>query len=211
MKELALKLPGGQVIDSPQTKFTDLGGFLTGLMDIVFALAAFLTFIWLVWGAFEYIFSGGNKEGLSKARSRIIWAIVGLIFLALTFALAQFIEQILTPMQRSPISLITTAYAQTPTPIGTNLQTTYDFGNVGSLGEAINKLVVPAFSIATTAVVIYFLVGGFIWLTSGGDKEGTGKAREMITHAVIGFLLLMFIFLILQFIPEFFGFDFTIF
>lgn len=194
-----------------QNKITSLGSFITNLFDVVFVLAAFLTFIWLAWGAFEYIFSGGNKEGLSKARSRIIWAIVGLIFLALSFALAQFVEQILDPKQDSPISLVTTAYAASPTPIGENLENVYDFGNVGSLGEGINKLVVPAFSIATTAVVIYFLVGGFIWLTSGGDKEGIGKAREMITHAVIGFLLLMFIFLILQFIPEFFGFKFSIF
>ena len=92
-----------------------------------------------------------------------------------------------------------------------NIEDKYDFGNIGSLGQGINLLVAPAFSIATLAVVIYFLMGAFTYLTSGGDKESVGNAQKMITHAIIGFIILMFAFLILQFIPEFFGIDFSIF
>lgn len=87
----------------------------------------------------------------------------------------------------------------------------YDFGNIPSLGEGINRLVAPAFSIATLAVVIYFLIGAFKYLTSGGDKESVGEAQKMITHTIVGFIILMFAFLILQFIPEFFGINFSIF
>lgn len=191
-------------------KFSSLGDVISGALNVTFMVATFLAFIWLAWGAFHYIFAGGDKEQLKKARDRITWAIVGLIITALSFALAQFIEQILQPQQQSPLSwLVTPVYAQSPTP--TDLSNIYGFGNIGSLGEGISNLVMPAFSIAAAAVTVYLVIGGFKFLTSGGDKEGVAKAREMITHAIIGFLLLIFIFLIMQFLPEAFGFNFSIF
>jgi len=89
-----------------------------------------------------------------------------------------------------------------------NIGDQYAFGKVGSLGEGVGLLVNPAFSIAATLVVIYFLVGAFKILTAGGDKEAVGSAQKMITHAIIGFVLLMFSFLIFQFLTgSLFGFN----
>jgi len=76
----------------------------------------------------------------------------------------------------------------------------YAFGDIKSLGEGTDRLVGPTFSIATVAVVMYFLFGAFKILTAGADKEAMGNARNMITHAIIGFVILMFAFLILQFL-----------
>lgn len=87
----------------------------------------------------------------------------------------------------------------------------FGFGNIKSLGEGINLLVAPVFSVATTLVVIYFLVGAFKYLTSGGDKEALASAQNILTHTVIGFVILIFIFLVLQFIPEAFKLNFSIF
>lgn len=215
MKELALNLPTYGKIDGPAGfKFAGakIGDVVSSALDLVIMIAAFLAFIWLVWGAFQYLFSGGNKEGLAKARSRMIWAIVGLIFIAAAFALAQFIEQILGPQVTSPISLniVTTVYAQAPLPT-VSLEKEYGFGNILSLGEGFNRLIVPGFSIATTAVVIYFLIGAIKLLASGGDKGSVSSAKDMITHAIIGFLLIIFIFIIMQYIPEVFGFNINIF
>lgn len=56
------------------------------------------------------------------------------------------------------------------------------------------------FSIATALVTIYFLWGAFKYLVSAGNKEETAGARDMITHAIIGFIILIFAFLILQFL-----------
>lgn len=84
-------------------KFTNLGGVVSGLLEITFMLAFFLAFFWLVWGAFQYIFSGGNKENLAKARGRITWAIVGLLLVSIAFLVAQFAVEILQPKQTPPI------------------------------------------------------------------------------------------------------------
>lgn len=76
----------------------------------------------------------------------------------------------------------------------------FAFGWIENLGQGVGLLVAPAFSIATLAVVIYFLIGAFKWVQSGGDKEKIASARAMITHAIVGFAILMFAFLIFQFL-----------
>lgn len=86
-----------------------------------------------------------------------------------------------------------------------DIEKEYDFGDVISLGQGIDRLVLPAFSIATAAVVIYFLVAAFKLVSAGSDKDALEGAKNMITHAIIGFLLLFLAFAILQFIPYFFG------
>lgn len=177
-----------------------LGTVITDLFEIIFFLATFLSFFWFVWGAFQYILAGGDKEKLGRARSRITWAIVGLCIVLLSFFITQFVGQILQPKPgQIPLpgfSLIPTAYAQVNIGDEFGLATP----KTTNLGEAVGLLVIPTFSIATAAVIIYFLIGAFKWVSSGGDKEAVSSAQRMITHAVIGFIILMFTFLILQFL-----------
>lgn len=102
------------------------------------------------------------------------------------------------------INLVKPAFAA-----GFDIETQYSFagGKFNTLGGALGILIVPAFSIAATAVVIYFIIGAIRYLISAGDKNATSEARGMITHAIIGFILLMMMFLFFQFLPEFFGLD----
>lgn len=81
-----------------------------------------------------------------------------------------------------------------------NIGEKFGFGGVTSLGKITSDLITPIFSIATALVTIYFLWGAFKYLISAGNKEETAGARGMITHAIIGFIILMFAFLILQFL-----------
>ena len=173
---------------------TKLGTIITNALDLVIFLAAFLAFFWFVWGAFHYIFSGGNKEQLGKARSRMTWAIVGLILVLLAYLIAIFASEILRPKNGLPFSLIPTAYA------AVDIKKEYAFGDIESLGQGTSRLVLPTFSIATTAVVIYFLIGAFKYLISAGNKDQTASARAMITHAIIGFVLLMLAFFVIPFV-----------
>lgn len=85
------------------------------------------------------------------------------------------------------------------------LKDAYPFGGITSLGQGLNFLTGPIFMIAGLGVVSYFFFGAFKYLTSGGDKNATSAAQAMITHAIIGFVLLIFIFLFLQFLPDLLG------
>lgn len=88
---------------------------------------------------------------------------------------------------------------------GVNLAGQYGFGWVQSLSEALATLATPAFGIAAVAVTIYFLIGTLKFITSSGEKEKVASAREMITHAFIGLLLLVVTFILLEFVPQLLG------
>lgn len=81
-----------------------------------------------------------------------------------------------------------------------NIGDTFGFGDIKDLGSGTNYLVVPTFSVAAAGVVVYFIWGAFKYLTSGGEKEQLQEAQKMITHAIIGFVLLMATFVIIQFL-----------
>lgn len=83
-------------------RFTSLGDFISGLLNIAFSITVFLAFFWLVWGGFQYIAAGGDKQKLAAARSRITWAIVGLLLVSVAFLVAQFAVEILPPFKGTP-------------------------------------------------------------------------------------------------------------
>lgn len=86
-----------------------------------------------------------------------------------------------------------------------NIGEHFGFGNISSLGEGTSQIVKPIFEIAAFLVILYFLLGAFKYIRAGGSKEEVEAAKQMIVHAIIGFMLLMFAFFFLQFIPQFFN------
>ena len=91
----------GTISPPPQViNLTNQGGaagistLLTNLITIIYELAAIAVVFMLLFGAFQWIISGGEKEAIAKARSRITWAIIGIVFLALTFVILTVIGRI---------------------------------------------------------------------------------------------------------------------
>lgn len=68
-----------------------------------------------------------------------------------------------------------------------------------------------ATSLAGLAVFIMLLVGGFKYLTSGGDPKASQSARNTLTYAIAGLVLVIAAWFILKFIAEFTGVEVTIF
>ena len=100
MNNLFINIPGFSSIPQPSglnPEFKDLGSFLSGLYNIAIFLAAFMAFYWLIWGAYQYLMARGNKEELAKARTRITWAIIGLLVVLLAYTLARFASEIFPP------------------------------------------------------------------------------------------------------------------
>src|SRR3989344_9580596 len=88
-------LPGNITVKAPDSfnpQFADIGSVLTSAFEIVLYAAGFLMIFWLFWGIYQYIFAGGSKEALGKARARITWALVGFVITVLAFALTSYIQ-----------------------------------------------------------------------------------------------------------------------
>lgn len=51
----------------------------------------------------------------------------------------------------------------------------------------LNILLFASFIIA----LVFLIIGGIKWMMSGGDKEGSGKAKETVTSALIGLAVVL--------------------
>lgn len=83
------------VIKKPDQGYGDLGLFIGNVLQLAFGIAIILVLIYLVWGAFDWITSGGDKDAVGKARSKIVNALIGIAVLAVAFALAKVAAQFL--------------------------------------------------------------------------------------------------------------------
>lgn len=66
-------------------------------------------------------------------------------------------------------------------------------------------------SVGALLVLVYFLWGGIEWISAGGDSGKVQKARDKITQAIVGLIVLVGTFAIITWISGiFFGEEFSI-
>ena len=65
----------------------------------------------------------------------------------------------------------------------------------------IQFILVVAFILA----FIMLLIGGIRWITAGGDEKAVGSARNMITAALIGLVIVLVAFALIKLVETFFG------
>jgi len=61
---------------------------------------------------------------------------------------------------------------------------------------------------AGIASLFYLIMGGIQWITSGGDKAGVAAARDKITSAFIGLVIVAAIFAFINFLAPLLGIEF---
>lgn len=80
-------MPAETLITSSPFGFSSISEAIAGVMQLVFFFSLMLVLIYLVWGGIQWITAGGDKAGLEAARGKITGAIVGLIVVAVAFAI----------------------------------------------------------------------------------------------------------------------------
>jgi hypothetical protein len=80
---------------------------------------------------------------------------------------------------------------------------------IGGINCVVKIILNLAVRFAGIALFIMLIVGGFKYLTSGGDPKATESAQKIITYAIFGLAILLGGWLILLFIREFTGIDVT--
>ncbi len=66
------------------------------------------------------------------------------------------------------------------------------------LSDIILRVINWTFTIGGGLAVIYIIYGGFIYLTAGSDENKTGEARNSITSAIIGLVIIALSFTIVN-------------
>ena len=78
--------------------------------------------------------------------------------------------------------------------------------NLGAIFNAVTNVVLYV-GIALT--IIFLIMGGIRYITSGGDKEGAEAARSNITNAIIGFIVVVGAFALKLIVQSILGADIT--
>jgi hypothetical protein len=76
---------------------------------------------------------------------------------------------------------------------------------ITQVGQLISALVGTILIISALLAFIYLLLGGIKWITSGGDKAGMEEARNKITHAIVGLIIVGAAWAIMSLVQNFLG------
>lgn len=138
------------------------GGLVKGLYDLILSVIATVAVFMLSLSAFKLITAYGNEETIGKQKKHIGVALVGLVLAGV----GEFVvKKIIFPDGGS--QFMDVAAAQ---------KLVFNFTNFVSA-----FIGVSAFGM--------FLYGGYLYISSFGNEEGTGKAKKIIFGAVIGILI----------------------
>lgn len=80
-----------------------------------------------------------------------------------------------------------------------------DVPTLSQLEVTFSNAVRALLALGGIALFIYLVIGGFKYLTSGGDPKAVEEAKKTLTYAIGGMLLIAGAFLILKLIETFTG------
>jgi len=141
-----------------------LNNLLTNLKSVVIIVAI----IFIVIGGLMYMMSGGNEKTITRAKSCVAGAIIGL---AIVLAAPIFLREILT------------IFGGSFTSSGLNTS-----GLTGSLmlKDVATKILNLLLSVLGIIAIISLVIGGGMYLTAYGDEKKIETAKKIVTYAIIG-------------------------
>lgn len=89
---LEKELPGARVLTPTDT---GIGGLISGLMNAIMVIGVLMVLFFFVYGAVEWITSGGEKGKTESARNKMTHAVIGLIVLSATLAIFMLVQRFL--------------------------------------------------------------------------------------------------------------------
>jgi hypothetical protein len=76
---------------------------------------------------------------------------------------------------------------------------------ITEIGTLISAVVGTLLIVAALITFVYLILGGIQWITSGGDKAAMEGARNKITHAIVGLVIVGSAWAIMALVQNFLG------
>ncbi len=80
--------------DAAASSGSTFANYFVSLWKAIMAIGAIVVIIFFIWGAVEWIASGGDKGKIESARNRITQAVIGLIILVGSYVIIGFISDL---------------------------------------------------------------------------------------------------------------------
>lgn len=164
---------GGCVIKSPD-EVGGLSAFIWkiafNIIEIALQLVAYLAFIFILYGGFQYLTSSGNPEQAAKGRSTIFNAIIGVIIASGSAVIVSELSKLTDPDVTKTSGLL--------------------------LAEIL-KL---AYRLAGIIAIVVIILAGYAFTSGGDNPKAIEGARNRILYAVIGLVIIGLAWLLTDFI-----------
>lgn len=165
------------------TDSTELSGFIwriiLNIVQIILVAIAYIAGFFILYAGFLFMTGGSNPSQVEKARKTITNAVIGLFISLAAVAITNFIFGIV---------------GSAPSVTGEVPQLT---------GEQLLKNALDmVYFIAGLVAVLVIIFSGISYVTSAGDTGKATKARNMLTYAVVGLIVVFIAFIITSFVIE---------
>lgn len=84
---------------------------LASVIQVLLGVVGAATLLIFIWGGFKIIFANGNEEKITKGKTTLLWAVIGLAVVLSSYAVLQFTFAVLANSTNVPA---TTTTATTP-------------------------------------------------------------------------------------------------
>ncbi len=81
------------IVNKDSTGAGGISLILSNLILLFYSVAAIVLVLMLIWGAFDWLTSEGEKEKVKSAQDKIMNAIIGIILFSVAFAIIQVLGQ----------------------------------------------------------------------------------------------------------------------
>ncbi|MFH0749887.1 MAG: hypothetical protein V1917_03160 [Candidatus Gottesmanbacteria bacterium] len=76
---------------------------------------------------------------------------------------------------------------------------------ITDIGQLVSAVVGTLLILAALMAFLFLILGGLQWITSGGDKAAMETARNKITHAIVGLIIVGAAWAIMMLVQSFLG------
>jgi len=78
-------------VNNGQSATTGVGALITEVIDTFSWIVGGISVIMVIYGGFRYVTSGGNDSSISGAKNTIVYALIGLVIVALAQVIVHFV------------------------------------------------------------------------------------------------------------------------
>lgn len=147
------------------------------LLDDLLRVAGAVAVAFVIYGAIRFITSQGEPDNIKGAQSTILNALVGLVIALVAISVVNFIGNQL---------------GGTATASG--------LPNISANGGAVQTILNIVFGLIGAISLLMIVIGGFKYVTSSGDSARVNSAKNTILYSVIGLVISVLAFAIVNFI-----------
>lgn len=170
----------------------DIGTFAYQVVTTFTAFFALTAVVMVIFSGLRMMTSQGNEEAITVARSSLQWSVLGLILAMFALVIVYAVGTYIGAKDPNAASYVGNNRVLNPL-----LDTTF-------LG-LLTTLITGFLSVVGLLAFLMIAIGGFRYITSGGNEEQAESGKKTLQWAIMGLVAILLAYVLVQATLTFFG------